>query len=131
MAVTWTITNSVKVPGLANLPSDAPTLVTGDNENVFDKDVLAGQTVEIDFGSVDFTKMVAWIFHSSLTGLTVNTNDVAASGGNSFVLGAAKAVAWDNTQIVTNPITHNVTKLFLINVGAKTTVFRGGFLSLL
>jgi len=129
MAITWTVQSTIKVPGLATLPSDAAVLITGDAEQVFEKDVLAGQTVELDFGSVDKTKIVALVFHSSLVGLTVNTNAVDATGGNAFVLGAAKAVEWDNTLPNANPITQNVTKLFLINVGAKTTVFRGGFLS--
>ncbi len=129
MAVTWTISTIAKVPGLASLPTDAAVLITGDNENVFDIDVAAGVTKELDFGSVDKTKIVAYVFHSSAAAVTLNTNDVAASGGNSFALTAAKAIEWDNTQVVASQITQNVTKLFIINTGAKTTTFRGGFLS--
>lgn len=129
MAVTWTIATTAKVPGLANLPTDAAILVTGNAEQVFDVNVNAGQTVELDFGSVDKTKIAGYVFHSSLSACTLNTNAVDASGGNTFALAAAKAIEWDNTLTSASQITQNVTKLFVINTGAKATVFRGGFLS--
>jgi hypothetical protein len=129
MAVTWTVQTVAKVPGLANLPTDAAVTLTGDNEISFDLNVDAGQTKELDFGSIDKTKLVAYVFHSSATAVTLNTNAVDATGGNSFALAAAKAVEWDNTQLVASQITQSVTKLFIINVGAKTTIFRGAFLS--
>jgi hypothetical protein len=129
MAIVWTVTTIAKVPGLANLPTDAAITLTGDNEISFEFDVAAGVTKEVDFGSVDKTKIVSYVFHSSITSVTLNTNAVDATGGNTFALTAAKAIEWDNTQVVASQITQNVTKLFVINTGAKTTVFRGAFLS--
>jgi len=129
MAVTWTVATVTKVPGLANLPTDTPITLTGDNEIAFDLNVDAGATKELDFGSIDRTKLVAYVFHSSASAVTLNTNAVDATGGNSFSLPAAKAIEWDNTLTSASQITQNVTKLFIINVGAKTTIFRGAFLS--
>jgi hypothetical protein len=129
MAITWTVTTIAKVPGLASLPVDGAVSLAGDNEVAFEFEVAAGVTKEVDFGSIDKTKIVAYIFHSSVTAVTTNTNAVDASGGNTFALTAAKAIEWDNTQVVSSQITQNVTKIFVINTGAKTTVFRGAFLS--
>src|SRR5438270_10671937 len=105
MAVTWTISTVAKVPGLANLPVDGAISITGDVEIAFDTNVNAGQTVEMDFGSIDNTKIAAYIFHSSLSACTVNTNAVNASGGNSFSLAAGKAIEWDNTLTSATQIT--------------------------
>src|SRR5437868_6525883 len=115
MAIVWTSQQIVKIPGLANLPVDGAIQLTGDSEQVYEKDVLAGQTVELDFGSIDKTKIVSYAFHSSVVNCTLNTNAVDASGGNSFALVAAKAIEWDNTLPVASQITQNITKLFFIN----------------
>jgi hypothetical protein len=129
MAITWTIKTSVAVPGLGTQSTDQTVTVTGDSETVFSKDVSAGQTVTLTFGSIDYTKINAFLMFTSGEGLTINTNAVDATGGDSFTLSAGKAIEWDNTQSIANLLTHNVTALYLINSGTKTASARVGFLS--
>jgi hypothetical protein len=125
---TWK--TSVTVPGLSTLPADPPVVLTGDNSVDVSLLVSAGTTAEIDVGTIDLTKVVSFVLHSTQVAVTVNTNDVAAAGGQSIALGAAKALGWNNTMTLATPLTENISKFFVINGGAKDTVFRAGFLLL-
>jgi hypothetical protein len=124
----WTIKTSVAVPGLGTQTTDQTVTLNGDSEVVFQKDVPAGSTASLTFGSLDFTKMSGVLLNSVGEGLTINTNAADATGGNSFSLTAGKAIEWDNTQTGANIITHNVTALFFINAGTKTATAKVGFL---
>lgn len=128
-ALTWIIKTSVSVPGLGSQTTDQTLTITGDTEAVFQKDIPAGSTASLTFGSIDFTKMTAVLLNSVGEALTINTNAADATGGNSFALTAGKAIEWDNTQTVANIITHNVTALYFINAGTKTATAKVGFLS--
>jgi hypothetical protein len=128
MAITWTVKTSVLVPGLGSQTTDQTVTVTGDAEQVFSKDIPAGTTTSLTFGSVDFTKVVALLLNSTGEALTINTNASDATGGNSFTLSAGKAIEWDNTQSVSSLLTHNVTALYFINAGTKTATAKVGFL---
>lgn len=128
MAIVWTIKQSVLVPGLGSQTTDQTVTVTGDSEQVFAKDVPAGTTASLSFGSIDYTKVIALLLNSSGEALTINTNAANASGGNSFTLSAGKAIEWDNTQSVSNLLTSNVTALYFINAGTKTATAKVGFL---
>lgn len=130
MPITYTIRSTVTVPGLATLPADPPVLITGTSAVEFEQTINSGATVEIDTGTIVASKIVAVVLNSSVTNMTLNTNAVDASGGQSFALLVGKSVEWDTSQLplIANPVSVNVTKLFMINGGAKATVFRAGFL---
>lgn len=128
MAITWTIKQSVLVPGLGSQTTDQTVTVSGDAEQVFAKDIPAGTTASLTFGSIDYTKVVGLLLNSTGEALTINTNAANASGGNSFTLSAGKAIEWDNTQSVANLLTANVTALYFINAGTKTATGKVGFL---
>jgi hypothetical protein len=128
-SLTWTVKTSVAVPGLGSQTTDNAVTLSGDTEFVVQKDVPAGSTASLTFGSIDFTKIVGVLLNSVGEGLTINTNALNASGGNSFSLTAGKAIEWDNTQTASNPITSNVTALYFINAGTKTATAKVGFLS--
>ncbi len=127
--ITWTIKTSVAVPGLGSQSTDQTVTVVGDSEVVFSHDVSPGATVTLTFGAIDYTKVIAMLFFSSGEGLTINTNALDASGGDSFSVSAGKAIEWDNTQSVATLLSANVTALYLINAGTKIAAARVGFLT--
>ncbi len=130
MAINHTWRTTVTVPGLATLPTDAAVVISGDTAIDFEKSVVAGTVAEIDVGEIDLTKLVSFVMHSTLVDLPVSTNAADASGGQEIDLKAGKAYGWYTSIGFANPVTDNITKLFLDNtLGAKDTVFRCGFLS--
>ncbi len=129
MADTHVWTSSLKPSG-PSFPSDAPVTITGNLSVEFDATVTAGTTLQLDCGSIDRTAVVSYGMHSSEVSVTVNSNAADATGGQTFALGAAKADGWNNTMSFANPITDNITALFIINAGAKDTKFRASFLLL-
>ncbi len=132
MAITHTWKTSVTVPGLATLPTDAAVVISGDTATDFEKVVPAGTVAEIDCGEIDLLKLVSFVFHSTAVDLPVSTNAADATGGQEIDLKAGKAYGWYTSIGFSNPITDNITKLFLDNtLGAKDTIFRCGFLSVL
>ncbi len=127
--ITWTIRTSVAVPGLGTQATDQTVTVVGDSEVVFSHDVSPGSTVTLSFGTIDYTKVVAMLVYSAVEGLTINTNALDASGGDSFVVSAGKAIEWDNTQSVPILLTNDVDALYLINSGTKIAAARVAFLT--
>src|SRR5690348_12462147 len=99
---TWT--NQIKVPGLPTLPADPPLLITGDVDMPIAKDVLAGQTAEIDGLSIDKTKIVSLLLNCT-GAITLYTNAADGTGGQVIPLAAKKSLVWNNTQTFSNPIT--------------------------
>lgn len=128
MAISHTWTTSVKVPGLATLPSDGAVVVTGDYAIDLEAPVAAGATVELDVGTITLSKIQSLILHSDQVNVTVNTNDVSGTSGQTIDLGAAKAIGWNNTLSFPNPLTSDISKFFVTNNGSKSTTFRAGFL---
>ncbi len=121
-------TTSCKPSGLPSLPSDLPVTITGNEAVEFEAIVPAASTTQLDVGTIDRTKVVSFIMHSTVTGVTVNSNAVDATGGQTFDLSAAKGDGWNNTMTFSNPITSDISALFVINADAKQTTFRASFL---
>ncbi len=121
-------TTSVKPSGLPTLPADLPVTITGNESIEFEASVGAATTTELDCGSIDRTKVVSFVLHSSAVNVTVNTNSANAVGGQTFDLTAAKGTGWNNTMSFANPLSVDVTALFIINAGTVATTFRGSFL---
>lgn len=128
MAISHVWTNTVKVPGLATLPADPPITITGDYAVDVEQAVAPGATAEIDVGTVIAAKIQSMVIHSDQVSVTVNTNASDGSGGQTFALGAAKALGWNNSLAFANPVSVDITKFFVTNAGAKLTTFRAGFL---
>jgi hypothetical protein len=123
MAATHSWTLTVKPVGLPSLPADQATLITGDYSIDIDETVLAGATKEVFSGSIDHTKILSYVLHSSQAAASVDT-------GQTFSLGAAKAQGWNNTTMpgISNPITQTITVINVSNGDTKDTVFRASFL---
>jgi hypothetical protein len=128
LAISHVWTNTVKVPGLSTLPADAPVTIVGASAVDVETAVAAGATVEVDVGTINIAKVVSLVMHSDQVNVTVNTNAVDGSGGQSFALGAAKGFGWNNALPNPNPVTIDINKFFVTNTGAKATTFRAGFL---
>lgn len=101
--------------------------VLGSNEFNEKVTIPAGATAEIDCGSLAFATMVS-LFLSSTQSAEVNTNAADGAGGQTITLEANKGFAWNNTFSGSNPITANITKIFVTNNGTKDATFRAGFL---
>jgi len=121
-------TNAVKPSGLPSLPADLPVTITGNESIEFEAVVTAGTTTELDCGAIDRTKVVSFVLHSSAVAVTVNSNTANASGGQTFDLSVAKGNGWNNTMTFANPLTADITALFVINAGVVATTFRASFL---
>jgi hypothetical protein len=128
VAISHVWTNTVKVPGLATLPADAPVTIAGASAVDVEVVVGAGLTVEVDVGTINIADVVSLVMHSDQVNVTVNTNASDGSGGQTFALGAAKALGWNNALSFANPVTIDIDKFFITNAGAKSTTFRAGFL---
>ena len=129
--VTHTWTTSVKVPGLASLPADAPLLVNGDYAVEVEIAVNAGAAnVEVDVGSIDRTKIQSIIINADKAPMDVFTNAADGTGGQHIVLAANKSIAWNVNLLPqqTNPISANITKFFGNNASLVNGTLRIGVL---
>ena len=124
-------TTAVAVPGLATLPADAPLSVTGDYAIEVEIAVGAGATnVEVDVGTVVFSKIQSIIINADKAPMDVYTNAVDGTGGQHFALAANKSVCWNVNQLPqqTNPITANITKFYGNNSSLVAGTLRVGIL---
>ena len=127
--VTHKWTTSVAVPGLATLPADAPLLVTGDYAVEVEVAVGAGATnVEVDVGTIVYTKIQSIIINADKAPMDVYTNAADGTGGQHFVLAANKSLCWNVNQTFTNPITTNITKFYGNNASLTAGILRIGVL---
>jgi hypothetical protein len=124
----WTLT--VKPSGLPALPADAASTITGDFSVDIDETVLAGATTQVFSGSINHTQIISYVLHSTQVSTTINTNSSNGAGGQTFALNADKAQGWNNTTMpgITNPVTTDITGIWVVNAATKDTVFRGSFL---
>jgi len=119
-------TTSVKNDTGGNVVADTRTII-GSNEFNELITIGAGLTAEIDCGSLAFAKMTS-LFLTSDVAVNVFTNAADGTGGQVIALAAKVAYGWNNKEPTTNPITANITKIFVTNPGATTATFRCGFL---
>ena len=106
--------------------SDTQT-ITGSNKFVENVLVPAGLTVEIDCGSIDKTKITGIVFACDQA-VTVDTNALGGSGGQTIALAASKAWGWHNNMPTSCPVTVNITKIFVSNAGIKDATFKADIL---
>lgn len=121
---TWatTVKNDTGSAVLADTQS-----VLGSNEFNEKVTISAGQTAEIDCGSLAYLKMVS-LFMVSDQAVEVYTNAADAAGGQHISLAASKAWSWNNLLPTACPVTANITKIFVTNNGVNLATFRAGFL---
>ena len=125
----WTL--SCKPTGLPNMPSDAPVPIPGTFSEDIEDLVPVGTVMQVFLGSIDQTKVVSFVLHSSVNDVSVYTNaNTALTADQVFPLGTAKAVGWNTSMSgVPTPLTGPITALYVDNTtGAKDTVFRASFL---
>lgn len=121
---TWT--TSIKNDTGTNVISDSQ-VITGSDEANFKVTVTAGTTAEIDCGTIPVAAMVSLFFESNVA-VTVNTNSADGSFGQTIALAAAQGFTWNNTLPHVNPVTSDITKIFVTNAGNKDATFVAGFL---
>jgi len=101
--------------------------ILGSNEFNEKISIPAGATAEMDCGSLPYAKMVS-LFLTIDQNADVYTNAADGTGGQHISLTANKAYGWHNLMVGSNPITANITKIYVTNRGTKTATFRAGFL---
>ena len=115
-------------------PVDSVTVTAGTEQNIGNRGTAStcqvgiGDVVEVDV--VITVANIASFFMESDQPMRVRTNS-ETSPSQSFELAAKKALGWNNLNIppsLTNPLTTNITKLFLYNEGTKVANFQAGFL---
>jgi len=124
--LTHTWTTSVKNDSGTGVLGDVQVILGSDEKNVKIQ-IAAGTTAEVDCAGLPFAKMVS-LFMVSDVAVVVKTNAADASGGQEIDLAAKKAYGWKNTDPTANPITANITKLFITNPGVSVASFYAAFL---
>jgi hypothetical protein len=128
--VTHTWTTRISVPGLPTLPADNPLGLVGDYSIEVEKLIPAGTvSMEIDVGTVDFTKIQSVVLNADQAAMDIYTNAATGTGGQHFTLAANISLAWNN-QIPdqVNPISVAISKFFCNNATANNGTFRAAFL---
>ena len=128
--VTHTWIRTVSVPALPTLPADPPLTVPGDYSIEVEKLIPAGSlNVEIDVGTVDFTKIQSMVLNADQAAMDIYTNAATGTGGQHFSLAANVSLAWNNQiPAQVNPITSNISKFFCNNATAVNGTFRAAFI---
>lgn len=125
---TWT--SSIKNDSGSAVVADPPLVLTGNDESNIAAQVAAGETLHI--ANLDIQKAnIVSMFLTCDQQVTVATNESTPSSpplGNTFTVPAKKSISWNNTQVVANPITKNITDIYVTNSGATVANFRAGFL---
>src|ERR1043166_491960 len=107
IAHVWT--TKVADAGSQQLMADVQTIL-GSNEFKQNITVLAGETAEIDCGSIDKTKIISMFLYSDVA-VTVDTNAADATGGQEIPLAAKMAYDWNQNLPTACPITDNITQI--------------------
>src|SRR6266542_3625552 len=107
---------------------DDSQVITGSNEFNQKVTVPAGATVEVDCGTITVADIVSFFFTADQP-VTIDTNAVDAAGGQEISLSTAnRAYAWSSNEPTSNPLTDDITKIFVTNDSSKDATFRAGFL---
>lgn len=116
-------------------PVDSVTVVAPTEQNVgksgtaSDCQVGVNDVVEVDI-AITVANVVSFYMESDQP-MRVRTNSETVPS-QEFNLLAKTAMGWNNMDLphgVTNPLTTNITKLFLYNQGTKIANFQAGFLT--
>jgi len=131
MSLNHTYTFGVKVPGLPSLPADPSIIIPGDVDVPVEVTVPSGQVVHVAHLNVLKANLQSVVLNSS-GDMTCFTNSANGTGGQTIALTKGNSVAWnvqENQTLFPNPITHDITDLYLDNsAGTADFVFRGAFL---
>lgn len=115
------ITVSRNVTG-GGLTVSQDTTVTGDNTNKFEVTVGTSVTDDLLNISLDVDKIKGYYIHANNT-LQIETNAVDATGGNTLNLVANEPLVFmGDTDLYTNLLTLDVTKMYLTNASGSNTV---------
>ena len=107
---------------------DDSQVIVGSNEFNQKVTVPAGSTVEVDCGQIKIAN-VASFFLTADQPCTVDTNAADAAGGQEISLSTAnRAYAWSTNEPTPNPLTSDITKIYVTNDSSKDATFRAGFL---
>src|SRR6266566_1836706 len=120
-----TYTHTIKDDAGANVIADV-IVITADTEENFNVAVPATSFVEVIL-AVPKLKIVSFFVELDQAG-TFDTNAHGGAGGNTFPLTAKVAFWWNNTLQNANPITADITKIFISNTSAVAATAKGGFL---
>jgi hypothetical protein len=123
--ITHTYLHTIKNNAGASVIADK-IVITADTEENFSIAVPATSFVEVVMA---FNKddLVSFFVELDQAGV-FDTNAHGGAGGNTFPLAANVAFWWNNTLQNANPITVNVTSIFISNSSAVAATAKGGFL---
>jgi len=123
--LTHTYLHTIKNDAGASVITDK-IVITADTEENFSVAVPATSFVEVVL-AFDKDALVSFFVELDQAG-TFDTNAHGGAGGNTFPLAAKTALFWNNTLQNANPITVNVTSIFISNTSSVAATAKGGFL---
>jgi len=115
MAQSWTVTQTLRIGN--NTLSTAVTK-TADGSYIFDDAIAANQTDKLLAASVDVSQVQA-IYISSDQDCTIETNS-SSSPAQTLAIDANNPLVWTKDSGVTNPLTTDITALYVTNTTAIT-----------
>ena len=117
MSVSYIFTNSVRI---GNNTISYSVTKTADGQYVYDGSLSANQTDALIAASIDVSQMVGLYFYSDAD-LTIQTNS-GGSPADTITLDGGTPLVWIKDQGTANPLTTDVTALYLTNTTACTVI---------
>lgn len=98
--------------------SSVTTSYTGDGEVVVDATIAAGATNALVNANIRVAGLKSFVFYAS-TACTVKTNN-STTPGNTLTIPAGGSLIWHTDASYANPLTVDVTALYVTNSNATT-----------
>jgi hypothetical protein len=96
--------------------------VTGSGFREVEETVAANQTDKLMNIAFTYADLL-WIYIESDAGCTIETNAVDATGGQTITITAGVPFFWQKNSGIPNPISANVTKIYVTNTTAITSFY--------
>ena len=116
MAETWIFTQTLRI---GNNSYATAVTKTSDGAYTYDSAVAANQTDKLVACNIDVSQVVG-IYISSDQDCTIETNSNNASGGQTINIDADNPYVWVKDSGITNPLTTDITALYITNTTAIT-----------
>lgn len=121
MAATHTLTRSWADGGPNPVSNNQSFSGTGET-NIVDTTIADSVTDQLETISIDVSLIQSIYIHSTQA-ITLETNAIDATGGNTLLLLANDPYVWYTGSLFTNLLTEDITKIYLTNASGSTATF--------